>query len=98
MAILEIDPAKGQSMEKLEAKSIERVQEFLDGKCDFGDDIKVAMQALNMVSKNRQTSTAREGIHWSMVSMLDNPQLRERYIAASQPQIKKLLGQKRNTG
>ena len=92
MNALEITDSKAGMLDELEMASLKVLLGVLkDGKV-MSDEGKVAMQALNVVGKNRQTLTAREGIRFSMAKTLArDPEQLKKYVAASQPEIRKLL-------
>jgi len=92
MASLDLSESRAQELEKLEGTAVNIMQQYLDGKRAGSDEIKFAMQSLNVVAKNRQTTTARDAMRFNMVSALtDDPKVLKRYVKATQPEIKKLL-------
>jgi hypothetical protein len=58
----------------------------------FDDAAKLAKDALSVMAKEDQTSGAREAVRFQMVSSFADEYERRRYVAATQPQIRKLLG------
>lgn len=92
MANLDLSKSRAEDMDNLEGSAIKVMQQFFDGKRQGGDDVKLAMQTMNVVAKNRVTTTAREGMRFNMINAItDDPKILKRYVAASQPEIKKLL-------
>jgi len=91
MSILEITEERAQQFEKLEKQAITLLQEYLEGKHAGGDDIVTARCVLNVIKGNRQTTTVRDTLRYAMVNDLGDPKVRERYVKATQPEIKKLL-------
>ena len=88
---LEISETRAKEFDVLEGSSIKILQEYLDGDRQGGDDIVTARCILSVIKGNRQTDTARQALRYTMVADLDNPGVRQRYITATQPEIKKLL-------
>ena len=91
MSVLEIGPEKAKNMSKLEDSALKILQEYFDGERQGGDDVVAARCVLNVVKGNRQTQTVRETLNYNMVSDLEDPKLRKKYISATQPEIKKLM-------
>jgi hypothetical protein len=93
MSTLDISKNRAEQFDNLEGKSIEILQEYLEGRRAGGDDIKIAIQAANVVAKNRVTTTARDALKFSMVkSITDEPKVLKKYVNATQPEVKKLMG------
>ena len=88
---MDITEPRAEQFDKLEKKSCEILQEYLDGKREGGDDIVTARVILNVIKGNRQTDTVRQAMRYAMVQDLDDPKVRKKYVAATQPAIKKLL-------
>lgn len=92
MQNLEIGEAKAVALDKLEGTAISVIQQYLDGDRQGGDDIKIAAQSLQVVAKNRQTTTAREALRFNMISVItDDPKILKQYATLTQPRIGKLL-------
>ena len=89
---MDITEARAEQFDKLEQTSCKILQEYLEGKRAGGDDVVTARVALNIIKGNRQTDTARQAMRYAMVHDLDDPKIRKKYVAATQPSIKKLLG------
>lgn len=94
MNTLDINETRAAEFDKLEHTSIGILQDYLEGKRAGGDDIVTARCVLNVIKGNRQTDTARQALHYTMVHDLEDTKVRERYIRATQPQITKLLSGK----
>jgi len=93
MSVLDITKDRAKQFEKLEEVAVNILLEYLGDKRPGGDDINVAIKSLNMVAKNRVTTTARDALKFSMAKTItDDPKLLRKYIKASQPEIKKLIG------
>jgi hypothetical protein len=88
---MEITEARAAQFDKLENQACVLLQEYLEGKRTGGDDIVTARCVLNVIRGNRQTTTARDALRYAMVSDLGDPKVRERYVKATEPEIKKLL-------
>jgi len=88
---LEISETRAAEFDVLEGSSIKILQQYLDGDRQGGDDIVTARCILSVIKGNRQTDTARQALRYAMVSDLDDPGTRKKYITATQPEIKKLL-------
>lgn len=91
MSTMEITEARAEQFDKLENQACTILQEYLDGKRAGGDDIVTARCVLNVIKGNRQTSTVRDALKYTMVSDLGDLKVRERYVKATEPEIKKLL-------
>jgi len=91
---LEISEDRAKQFDKLEGTSIDIIQAYLDGDRPGGDDIVTARIMLGVVKSNRGTVTARHALRYSMVADLADPQATKKYIAATEPAIKKIIGQK----
>lgn len=89
---LEISEIRAKQFDALEGTSIQILQDYLDGKRPGGDDIVTARCIMNVIKGNRQTQTMREALRYTMVSDLDDPKVRKKYIQATQPEIKKIAG------
>ena len=92
MSTLDVSEAKAKKLDDMEHSALDILNSFFAGKLAFGDEVKLAMQSLNVVAKNRQTLTAREGMRFSMVSAITNdPKALKKYVKATSPEIGKLL-------
>ena len=91
MAQMELTPQAEQKWIKLEELSLDVVRSAIQRGGDMDDSEKAAMKALNVVSKNRQTSSAREGLFFNMVSSIASPDELKRYIQTTNPVIHKAL-------
>jgi hypothetical protein len=92
MRSLDVSDTKGKKLDEMENTALDILNDFFKGKRDFGDDVKLAMQSLHVVAKNRQTLTAREGMRFNMVSAItDDPKALKKYVDATSPEIGKLL-------
>ena len=91
MSSLDMTEAKIKDLDSLETSAITIMQKVMKDERDMDDTAKAAIKVLNMVAKNRQTLTAREGIRMSMVTYIADEAELKKYVLATQPQIKKLL-------
>lgn len=92
MKNLDVSEAKAKKLDEMENKALDILNSFFQGNWDFSDKVKLAMQGLSVVAKNRQTLTAREGLRFNMVSTItDDPKALKKYIRATSPEIGKLL-------
>jgi hypothetical protein len=93
MNALDITEEKAKKMDKLEDSAIDILQEYFDGKRQGGDDVVAARCVMNFMRGNRQTQTAREALRFNMVTAItEDPKVLKKYVNATQPEIKKLLG------
>lgn len=88
---MEITEARAEQFDKLENQACILLQEYLEGTRSGGDDVVTARCVLSVIKGNRQTSTARDALKYAMIQDLGDPKVRERYVNATQPEIKKLL-------
>ena len=90
---LSVTPQTAKSLEAIETKALNAISEALAGKREVDDTIKLAMKAQNMVTKNRAIARSRDSMQLSVAKLLvsDAKQM-ERYIAASFPVVKKIVG------
>lgn len=86
---LDMDNAKAKRFDVLEDKSIEIIQQGLDGN-NIDDTVKAAIKILGVVAKNRQTLTARQAINYNMARDLEDKDKLRKYIEATNPEIKRL--------
>jgi len=94
MSSLDMSKQKIEALDELETLAIKTLTEAMNDVRDVDDKVQVAMKVANMVSKNRQTMTAREGIRFSMASSIADEKELKRYIAITQPDIKRALSGK----
>jgi len=93
MSNMEITEKRAEQFDKLEETSINILQQYLEGKRSGGDDIVTARCVLNVIKGNRQTTTAYAALKFNMVSTVtDDPKKLKKYLDATQPEIKKLIG------
>jgi len=92
MANLDIGEATEKKLAELENGALDILIAFFKGNREYGDDVKMAIQSMNIVAKNRGTLTAREGVRFGIVSAItDDPAKLKKYVKATNPQISKLL-------
>jgi hypothetical protein len=91
MKNLDLSKEKMESIDRLETLAIKTLEQALDDKREIDDKVKVAVKVVSMVAKNRQTLTAREGIRFSMASSIATEAQLKKYIAVTQPDIRKAL-------
>ena len=88
---LEITEGKEKKMGELEDVSMDVVLEYLKGNRQGGDDVVTARCMINAMKGNRQTMTAKEALRFNMASSVSSEAQLKKYVAATCPQIKKLL-------
>jgi len=92
MSTLDVSESKAKKLDEMEHSALDILNDFFTGKRAFGDEVKLAMQSLNVVAKNRQTLTAREGLRFNMImTITDDPKALKKYVNATSPEIGKLL-------
>lgn len=91
MSNLDLTQAKIANLENLEDVAIRTLTQALKDEREVDDKVQIAMKVANMVAKNRQTMTAREGIRFSMAQSIGTDDQLEKYIAVSQPEVRKAL-------
>ena len=91
MSSMEITETRAEQFDKLENQACILLQQYLEGKRAGGDDIVTARCVLSVIKGNRQTTTVRDALRYTMVNDLGDPKVKKRYIEATQPEIKKLL-------
>ena len=92
MKTLDISDTKAKKLDEMENSALDILNGFFSGNRDFGDEVKLAMQSLNIVAKNRQTLTAREGQRFNMISAITkDAKVLKKYIQVTSPEIGKLL-------
>jgi len=87
---LEISEARAKEFDKLEGTSVKILQQYLDDERPGDDKVVTARNILNTIKGNRQTDTSRQGLRYAMVTDLNDPELLKKYVAATQPEIRKL--------
>ncbi len=58
----------------------------------FDDAAKLAKDALSVMAKEDQTTGAKEAVHFQMLASFADEKEKRKYVTATQPQIRKLLG------
>jgi len=91
MNTLQMTETKTKKMSELEDKALEVAQEVLDNRREVDEPAKVAIKVLGIVAKNRQTLTHREAVQFGMASAIASEKELERYVAVTNPQVKKAL-------
>ncbi len=95
MITLQMTKVKADSLSEIEDMSLATVKKALNDEIDADDEkVKVAVKMMGVVAKNRQTMTNRTAIEFGMASSIATVQQLERYVAATNPEIKKALGGK----
>lgn len=82
---------KTDKLNTVEDLALDTLTDILKNDREVDDKAKIAMKALNMVAKNRQTMTAREGIRFSMAQSIAKDGQLAKYISTTQPSVKKAL-------
>lgn len=81
-----------QQEERLYRSCLSKLQQYFDDEIDGGDEVKVAIQTANMLVKREQTAGAKEALRFAMAqSITRDPKELERYVHATQPQVKRAL-------
>ena len=92
MNSLDITEATANKLMTAESKSLDVINDFLAGKINYDERVKVAMQTNSVVAKNRVSMTARMGIGFNMVkSITDDPKVLAKYVSSTMPIISKVL-------
>lgn len=91
MSNLDLTQSKVTNLENLEDLAIKTLTQALRDQGEVDDKVQVAMKVANMVAKNRQTMTAREGIRFSMAQSIASEKELAKYIAITQPEVKRAL-------
>lgn len=91
MRALDVTESKIDMLDEMENKAIGLISEVLSGKREVDDLIKIALQSLNIVAKNRQILTSRQAIGWSIANTIASPEELKRYIAVTNPELTKIL-------
>ena len=92
MANLDINEEKMIILSTIELKAIKVLSKALDDEGTIDDKANLAIKTMNVVAKNRQTLTSREGIRFQMAKFIANETQLRKYVESTQPEIKKLLG------
>jgi hypothetical protein len=95
MPNLDLTKEKIQNLDNLENIAIRTLTEALDDEREVDDKVQLAMKTANMVAKNRQTMTAREGIRFSMAQSIATESQMKKYVEVTQPEVKKALNGKK---
>lgn len=88
---LDISEAKASKLSKLEDAALEILQSCLDGNRDFDEISKSSLSIMSVIAKNRQTSTHRKAMEFSMACSIATEEQKKKYIAATSPQVLKAL-------
>lgn len=92
MNTLVLSDTNAEKYSEMENQALDKVIKFLKGDLDYGDEIKISIQGLNILSKNRQTLTARQCLRFAMVrASTDDPKLIKAFIDSTNPEMGKLL-------
>ena len=91
MNSLDMTKSKTEKLEALEDLAINTLTEALKDERGVDDKTKIAMKTLNMVAKNRQTMTAREGIRFSMAQSIAKDGQLAKYVSTTQPEVRNAL-------
>jgi len=91
MNALDMTSQKTDKLNTVEDLALDTLTDILKNDREVDDKAKIAMKALNMVAKNRQTMTAREGIRFSMAQSIAKDGQLAKYISTTQPSVKKAL-------
>lgn len=96
MVSLAISDEKVTKLDALENKAIEVVQAALDGNSEVDERAQMAMKTMSVVAKNRQTTTHRAAIEFTMASTIGSDKELKKYVAVTNPQIRKALAGKKS--
>ena len=89
---LEITEAKAAKLNELEDASIDLLLGYLKGDRQGGEDVITARVMMSVVKGNRQTETVKQSLKFSMAQAVADEKQLKKYVAATSPEIKKLLG------
>lgn len=92
MNTLVMSDINAEKYSEMENQALDKIVKFLKGELDYGDEIKISIQGLNIVSKNRQTLTARQCLRFAMVrASTEDPKVIKAYVEATDPAMGRLL-------
>lgn len=91
MGNLDLTDAKMKNLNNLEDVAVRTLTQFLSDEREYDEKVSMAAKVANMVSKNRQTMTARECVRWTMIQEIGTEKQKCQYVAATQPEIQKVL-------
>ena len=92
MANLELTDARVAQLDEAEKNALDILNSCLRGESDVDDKVQVAIKTANMVTKNRVTATAREGLHLHAASVIADEKQMRKYVTATFPEVRKLIG------
>lgn len=88
---LQISKEKTEKMQNLEDAAIDVLNNVLKGEREVDEQAKVAMKTLAVVAKNWQTLTHKTAIEFTMASSIGTEAELKKYVAVTNPQVKKAL-------
>jgi hypothetical protein len=84
-----------QQEEHLYQTCLKKLQDYFDDKTEGGDEVVTAIKTANMLTKREQTKGAKEALRFAMAQAVSrNPEDLARYVATTQPEIKRLTAGK----
>jgi len=92
MAHLELTDARVAQLNEAEKNALDILNGCLRGDYEVDDKVQVAIKTANMVTKNRVTVTARDGLHLHAASFIADEKQMKKYVAATFPEVRKLIG------
>lgn len=92
---LDITTETEEKMLKLEDTCVDELQKAVTAG-ETNDHVKQCKELLGVFAKNRQTMNNRDALRFAMVNSFADDETRQRYVAATQPIIGKLLEGKTN--
>ena len=80
--------------ENLHCAAIGNVFDVLTGKKEFDDKTQLAMKYLNYESRGEQLGHSKTKLAFSMVRVLADQEVLQKYVASTEPAIKKLMAKR----
>lgn len=96
MMSLDIDKQKAEQLNKLEDEALGVLIGVMKGGL-VDDQAKMAVSAMGIVSKARGNQSTRDGLRFNMVKFVADREEMKKYVSATQPEIRKLIGSKKKT-
>ena len=91
MANLDVSEQKCKKLNELEDEAIDMLLSALKGNREVDEEVKLAMKALNVVSKNRQTLSHRQALEFAIARVTMTDAELKKYAEVTSPEVKKLL-------
>lgn len=92
MNTLEMTNEKITKLNKVEDLALDAIRDAFMGTISAdSEEAKLAIKTISVVAKNRQTTTHREAINFGMAQIIGSDAELAKYVAATNPQVKKAL-------